>query len=119
PALYCADCSLAAGGRNRVHVVPVRFIVICERGHLDEFPWQWWARHKENCSRRRDLKLEGSAAAGLAGLILTCTECNQKRSLEGAFGPSAIPSRCQGRRPWLGWDPDEVCAATPRVVHRG
>ena len=31
PALYCADCSQTAGGRNRVHVVPVRFIVICEK----------------------------------------------------------------------------------------
>ena len=119
PALYCASCSLAAGGRNRIHVVPVRFIVICDRGHLDEFPWQWWIRHKEDCSQNHDLKLEGSATAGLAGLILTCTGCRQARSLEGAFGPNAIPNRCQGKRPWLGMDADEACAATPRVVQRG
>ena len=61
PALYCAECTDKAGGRNRIHVVPVRFIVICEKGHLDEFPWEWWVKHKEDCSRRYDLKLEGSA----------------------------------------------------------
>jgi hypothetical protein len=119
PALYCASCSQAAGGRNRVHVVPVRFIVICERGHLDEFPWQWWVKHTESCSQRHDLKLEGSATAGLAGLTLTCLGCRQGRSMEGCFGPNAIPGQCQGRRPWLGADADESCFATPRVVQRG
>jgi hypothetical protein len=122
PALYCADCSEKAGGRNRVHVVPVRFIVICEHGHLDEFPWDWWVKHDENCpppGRRRELKLEGSATAGLAGLILSCLGCGASRSMEGCFGPDAIPGQCQGRRPWLGTDADEPCDMRPRVVQRG
>ncbi len=121
PALYCASCSQKAGGRNRVHVVPVRFIVMCEKGHLDEFPWDWWVKHEEACpkpDRRRELKLQGSATAGLAGLILTCLGCDARRSLEGCFSPSAIPSQCQGRRPWLG-DADETCTGEPRVVQRG
>lgn len=119
PALYCGSCTHEAGGRNRVHVVPVRFIVICENGHLDEFPWHWWVNHKDSCSRKRDLTLEGSATAGLAGLMLTCLECKSSRSMEGCFGPQAIPSTCQGRRPWLGFDANEPCAGEPRVVQRG
>lgn len=121
PALYCAVCSERAGGRNRVHVVPVRFIVICDHGHLDEFPWDWWVRHKEQCplsGRRKELKLEGSATAGLAGLILSCLGCGSSRSMEGCFSPDTI-QRCQGRRPWLGTDADEQCMARPRVVQRG
>ncbi len=119
PALYCSACSDKAGGRNRIHVVPVRFIVICENGHLDEFPWDWWIKHKGTCPKRHDLKLEGSATAGLAGLILTCLGCEVQRSLEGCFGPEAIPGQCQGRRPWLGVDANEPCTAKPRVVQRG
>ena len=119
PALYCGPCSHEAGGRNRVHVVPVRFIVICEKGHLDEFPWHWWVKHKENCSQRKDLRLEGSSAAGLAGLLLTCVECGSHRSMEGCFGPQAIPSKCSGRRPWLGIGAEESCTGEPRVVQRG
>ncbi len=124
PALYCADCSDRAGGRNRVHVVPVRFIVICDKGHLDEFPWDWWVKHAEQCPQppdrpRRELRLEGSTTAGLAGLILTCLGCGNRRSMEGCFGPDAIPEQCHGRRPWLGTDADEPCSAKPRVVQRG
>lgn len=124
PALYCAECSERAGGRNRVHVVPVRFIVICDKGHLDEFPWDWWVKHDERCPQppnrpSRELKLEGSATAGLAGLILTCLGCGARRSLEGCFGTNAIPSQCQGQRPWLGSDANEQCTAAPRVVQRG
>lgn len=119
PALFCAPCSEKAGGRNRVHVVPVRFIVLCENGHLDEFPWEWWIRHKEGCSRRGDLKLEGSSVAGLGGLILTCLECEQRRSMEGCFAADAIPKPCRGRRPWLGDGADEPCSAQPRAAQRG
>src|SRR5207245_10764933 len=74
---------------------------------------------KENCSKRGDMKLEGSATAGLAGLILTCLECGASRSMEGCFGPDALPGQCHGRRPWLGVDADEQCSAEPRVVQRG
>ena len=119
PALYCATCTDEAGGRNRVHAVPVRFIVLCENGHLDEFPWDWWVKHGERCPPRHELKLSGSATAGLAGLILRCLGCNSERPMEGCFGPSAIPSTCQGRRPWLGTGADEACSAVPRVVQRG
>lgn len=119
PALYCASCTDRAGGQNRVHVVPVRFIVLCERGHLDEFPWDWWVKHKEGCPPRHDLELSGSATAGLAGLILKCHGCGAQRSMEGCFGPRAIPQQCQGHRPWLGTDADEPCSADPRVVQRG
>ena len=119
PALYCATCTDKAGGRNRVHAVPVRFIVLCDRGHLDEFPWEWWVKHGEKCSKRHDLELSGSATAGLAGLILRCLGCNSQRSMEGCFDPKALPGGCQGRRPWLGTDADEPCSASPRVVQRG
>jgi hypothetical protein len=102
----------------------VRFIAICEKGHLDEFPWEWWVRHEEKCPQppnrpRRELKLEGSATAGLAGLILTCLGCGARRSMEGCFAPDAIPGQCQGRRPWLGADADEPCTEQLRVVQRG
>ncbi|MYC85679.1 MAG: DUF1998 domain-containing protein [Acidimicrobiia bacterium] len=119
PALYCAPCSDKAGGRNRVHTVRVRFIVICDRGHLDEFPWEWWVNHDEQCPQKHDLQLSGSATAGLAGLILQCLGCDARRSMEGCFGPRAIPPQCQGRRPWLGTDAGESCSANPRVVQRG
>lgn len=123
PAMFCEPCSGGASGRTRVHVVPVRFIVVCPYGHLDEFPWHRWVGHRDGCSMRRDLKLEGSATAGLAGYVLSCTECHATRTMEGCFGENVV-NVCAGLRPWLPSGPEECPgrndpAAHPRVVQRG
>lgn len=120
PALYCGKCSSAAG--HRIHVVPVRFILACEHGHLDEFPWHRWVGHKPECSRRSPLCLTGEGA-GLKGLTLSCTGCGQRRSMDGAFSKEAMSQlgvKCAGKRPWLPAGP-EACQSKrpPVVVQRG
>lgn len=118
PAPYCALCSDRA--KQRVHVVPARFILACDQGHLDEFPWQDWLDHATSCNRRKPLKLEG-VGAGLKGLELSCTGCGLHRSMDGAFSPQALRDlghRCAGRRPWLPGSP-VFCGQIPHVVQRG
>jgi hypothetical protein len=118
PERLCGQCS--ADGEN-VFVVPVRFIVACEAGHLDEFPWKFWIGCE--CDRPA-LKLE-TRAPGLAGLVLRCEAngCKSKpRSMEGVFHKDALKDRkitCHGRRPWLPGDNETGCTAVPRVLQRG
>lgn len=120
PALYCGKCSSTAG--RRVHVVPVRFILACEHGHLDEFPWHRWVGHKPECARRSPLRLMGEGA-GLKGLTLSCTGCGHRRSMDGAFSKEAMTSlgvKCTGKRPWLPAPPEPcTCKRPPVVVQRG
>ena len=86
---------------KKVYAVPVRFVVTCPAGHLQDFPWMSWPRHLESCSRKRPLKLIGNGA-GLKGLKVHCTECKQERDLDGALSPGALSKlRCEGRSPWL------------------
>lgn len=117
PALQCATCSRP---KDPSHVVPARFVVACPYGHLNDFPWHYWlGGHAESCTRKGDLKLEGGATAGLAGYVLSCTECGNRRSMEGCFGTEwlqAIP--CEGRRPWLAAEPEE-CPTTKPGHKRG
>lgn len=115
PALYCGTCSSRT--KRRVHVVPARFILVCEDGHLDEFPWDWWVRHKDGCDPRNALVLR-SEGAGLAGLVLRCTKCGQRRSMDGCFGQEAMTIPCMAYRPWLG-DKEPKCERRPRAVLRG
>lgn len=117
PAPYCAPCTDEHG--ERVSVVPVRFIQTCDRGHLDEFPWDFWVQHKGDCKKKR-LRLEASGKAGLAGLVLKCTGCKQHRSMEGCFDKKMLVplGGCAGRRPWLPSKP-ESCDADARIVQRG
>lgn len=120
PARWCAECSRQAPGRTRVAVVPVRFVMACEAGHLDEFPWHMWVGHEEGCRNRRGFLKLVSEEAGLAGIYLSCPACSAKRSMDGIFTKETwerFPN-CRGRRPWLA-APDEGCAHKIRAVQRG
>lgn len=118
--LTCGSCERSGGGRKAraVHVIPVRFIVTCPDGHLQDFPWASWPTHLADCSRRGPLKLIGEGA-GLKGLSVHCTECAAERSLEGALSPSALKThKCRGDRPWLG-ENGAGCAHVPVAIQRG
>lgn len=119
PELYCADCSTGRGRRaKKSFVVPVRFVVTCASGHLQDFPWASWPRHNSACTRKRPLKLIGKGA-GLKGLRVHCTECLEERDLDGALSPGALGKiSCEGRSPWLQTEPTG-CANEPVAIQRG
>ncbi|PWL33373.1 DUF1998 domain-containing protein [Marivita sp. XM-24bin2] len=110
-SLHCGKC------RGKPAVVPVRFVTICENGHLNDFPWTSWLTHEAGCSRPvLALKTVG---AGIGGLLLTCKSCGADRSMAEAFSPNGIPKhKCGGGRPWLGGR-ETGCEAAPRITQRG
>lgn len=119
PELFCNLCSTGRGRRARkTYVVPVRFIVTCAAGHLQDFPWSLWPRHSEGCTRKKPLKLIGEGA-GLKGLKVNCTECRAERDLDGALSPGSLGRlKCEGRSPWLKL-PACDCAHEPVAIQRG
>ncbi|CAN5310043.1 DUF1998 domain-containing protein [soil metagenome] len=117
---WCAHCTGPKAAKDRVFVTPVRFIIACDHGHIEDFPWKWWARHKPECEVRSKLRLV-SVRAGLAGLMLECINCREQHAMEGAFDKKVISSalKCKGERPWLAAKP-EICESDElRVVQRG
>ena len=119
PELYCTACSTGRGKRIRKeYAVPVRFVVTCSAGHLQDFPWMSWPRHSEACSRKKSLKLIGDGA-GLKGLKVQCTECKAERDLDGALSPGALGKmQCDGKSPWLKL-PSVGCNHGPVAIQRG
>ncbi|CAJ0880609.1 DrmB family protein [Ralstonia flatus] len=117
---YCPICSAGKSPRQRAYVVPVRFVLACTRGHLDDFPWDWWVGHEDNCRSRGDFLLLVSEGPGHAGLFLSCTHCGARRSMDGIFSSQTWErfSACAGKRPWLA-APDENCDRQPQAVQRG
>uniref|UniRef100_A0A7C1T0P4 MrfA-like Zn-binding domain-containing protein n=1 Tax=Agrobacterium albertimagni TaxID=147266 RepID=A0A7C1T0P4_9HYPH len=121
PELFCPACSTGRGRRaKKAFVVPVRFVVTCLDGHLQDFPWLSWPRHADGCGRRRPLKLK-SEGSGLKGLRVQCTECSAERDLDGALSPGTLRSmkiRCEGLQPWLKSEGCE-CTNEPVAIQRG
>ena len=102
----------------------VRFVAMCERGHIRDFPWREWVHESATPACREPLRLRSSGGASLAAIRVTCG-CGASRSLEGVMevhedGTTRLskqldsggnPYVCDGRRPWLGEDTGTGCGA--------
>lgn len=72
----CPDCHRSA--------YPARFITICENGHMDDFPWQWWVhRGDTSCNGKLRMYSTGNTST-LADMWVECKTCGAKRSMSGA-----------------------------------
>jgi hypothetical protein len=92
-----------------------------------DFPWYEWAHSGDGPPCTPDtaqLYLYSTTAAGLAGVVVKCTNCGASRSLAGAFQRDAlrgmsVPS-CSGERPWLGPEGATACPSlVPQTIQRG
>jgi hypothetical protein len=116
---YCSTCTHKAPGQRKVFVIPVRFIMACEGGHLDEFPWHFWVGHRPDCKNREGFLYLKAEQPSLAGLMLHCDKCGVRKSMEGVFSKGTWKNfNCRGRRPWLA-EADEQCSRNPRALQRG
>ena len=114
---------LVCRGHSRpVPTAPVRFVLACRRGHIRDFPWEWWAhRDSESGVCDRPILELGSygRSASLSDLYVRCKECGSEKSLGDAFRPEVLSGfTCSGNRPWL-QDREEGCNQNVRVLQRG
>jgi hypothetical protein len=104
-------------------VVPARFLVACEKGHLDDFPWVEFVHHNagQTCLNPLLRLFELGPSGEARDLEVRCETCQSKRRLAEAFGPQNrqnMPT-CRGRRPHLrDYDP-EVCDLKMRSIILG
>jgi Domain of unknown function (DUF1998) len=84
-------------------VIPTRFLVACDRGHLDDFPWLYFV-HQGNNDCPGQLKLiEYGVSGAAADIEVRCERCNAKRRMSDAYGDTGrkVMPRCRGRHPHL------------------
>ncbi len=109
---------------RRPGLVPVRFMAVCDQGHIQDFPFMEWVHRNDNCAPDCKLRLRaGRSAAGLSGITIQCS-CGKYRSMAGAFSEEALDNvnvSCGGLRPWLGdMTPKSTkCGNSLRVLQRG
>ncbi|MEU6283830.1 DUF1998 domain-containing protein [Streptomyces sp. NPDC047028] len=117
-------------GTCEVELVPSRFVVACEAGHLGEFPyWSWVHRSTGRavtvgqCGGTLKLRSSGRTSS-LRSILVSCTcEPAPEVSMEGSFRRNALKDlglRCRGSRPWLGTSaPAQECGLPLRTLQRG
>lgn len=108
---------------NKPSVLPARFMVCCENGHLDDFPWvEYVHEFDESKYDHKSLTLSEFGPSGEArDLYVECNICGAKRQLAQAFGRENREKMplCKGRRPHLhDYDP-EGCDLHVRAILLG
>ena len=110
--------------QNRPKLTPMRFVMACPRGHLDDVDWIYWA-HSLRGGRCEDSDLRfitESGGSGLEFVFIRCDRCGAGRSLAGIATPDSLRSlkiKCPGRHPWRPLKEKEECDAIPQVLQRG
>ncbi|WP_336250419.1 DUF1998 domain-containing protein [Stomatohabitans albus] len=98
--------------------IPARLVLACRNGHLDEFPWHWYAhRGQSSCEGILRLYSVGSAIES-ANLMVECS-CGTKRPLAHAVmgnDTTTLPA-CRGHHPHL--SSFEPCTQSPTVLSLG
>ena len=110
---HCQQCELP--------LVPSRFVVACDRGHIADFPYFAWV-HRESSPLGKTHAMEIAAVgatASLSDIKITC-KCEAKTTMDSALDRFALRDvvSCTGERPWLSSEP-EHCTSQPRALQRG
>lgn len=115
-------------------LVPMRFVMACSKGHLQDVPWSRWAhsdpdRNKVDhgeCHLEDQLvfKQRLNVGGGLNSLLIQCQACGAQRTLTGITTKDAaktMGAQCLGKQPWEYKDRDNLnkCDAVPQIVQKG
>lgn len=104
---YCEKC------KGKSQYLPSRFVLVCPKGHIEDFPYEWWvheAQGKERCEKPKLRMYYVGNKTDMDSLFVECTCCGAKRSMKGASARNAFANySCSGNRPWLG--DKETCTA--------
>ena len=114
-----ANCS-KSNGKVLPTVFPVRRLMACSKGHIDDFPWMYFV-HRGNTECQGPLYWKEKNATGEPeDISIECKGCDTTRSLVEALGDAGkknLPPKCSGYHPHL--DTSEDCDEEPRVIVLG
>ena len=130
------ECShTSANGKNfNYEMFQVPYIIMCEDGHLNDFPWKEWVHRTTTPTCDGDLYLRAATSGNLQNSMIFCSKCPKSRSMANAMSKTMEKSNltmllsddgtqflCNGLKPWLGERPGEsqYCGKEVRAAFRG
>jgi hypothetical protein len=88
--------------RKAPPAIPIRFLVACARGHLDDFPWVDYSHRGQPCTSPELQFLEQGTGDEASELAVVCTQCPAARSMAEALDRTGgYIISCGARRPHL------------------
>ncbi len=99
-------------------LTPIRFVVACRRGHVDDVDWRAYI-HRGPTDCQRPLWIEERGTSGEVADTWVGCDCGASRQLYEALDLSSrVLGTCRGRRPWIAGTSSEHCAEQNRLLVR-
>ena len=100
-------------------LIPSRFFVVCENGHMDDFPWHYYVHQGNTQDCNGELKLY-NLGAEISMIRVKCEGCGKDRSMADAFkSQQEVMPRCQGIHIHLGDRPQGECTKQMKPMTLG
>lgn len=102
---------------KKAECVPVRFVMACKKGHVDEFSWIGFVHEAQALPRcaAPQLTFEEGATGDFNDLWVKCA-CGAEAQISRALG--GLKLHCRGERPWLGPEGKEDCDELAKILVR-
>lgn len=119
--MYCTSCKRLyhwSAFKNRTYnwqkcfcgqetLLASRFVVICENGHIEDFPYFEWVHWGMECPSGKPkeslsmFNIEGRSS--IESLVVKCNNCGSVRKMVSAFNQGSLRDikQCSGNSPWL------------------
>lgn len=121
--------------KHRRKMIQVPFVIVCEQGHISDFPWREWVHEDENTTCEGLMSLVTTGGATLDSLKVVCS-CNKERPLRGIMSRKEVDNndeniselskrlnengdlyKCPGHKLWQGtMNENENCTSYPVAV---
>jgi hypothetical protein len=89
-------------------LVASRFVVACENGHIEDFPYSWWIHGHVGCEENKPPRISMfnvGDRSDIESLWIKCEHCGKARSMANAFGENVFAGDdgypCNGNHPHL------------------
>lgn len=94
---------------NNKTLVASRFVIACENGHIEDFPYHFWVHRGKKCKSDKDteqiIMYNAENRSDIDSLMLKCEHCGANRRLEGAFSEYSFSGengyKCRSNYPHL------------------
>lgn len=112
--------------RKKPNLTPMRYVMACNKGHVQDVDWHYWAHSdpKKECKVKNKLKYKSHEKSGGPALpTVICEDCNASRNLlyitSKEAGLAMLGISCGGLQPWESdWDSEVKCDGEIRAVQR-
>jgi hypothetical protein len=108
---YPGNCCLddpKTGTKCSGTLIASRFVVVCENGHMEDFPYSWWIHGSSSCSKSRSPRISMyniGNRSDIESLWIKCNDCEKARPIANAFGENVFSGEngypCSGNHPHL------------------